>query len=141
MEGQKPQPPGHAFKHSLPFEISTQTSAARLSIDKAGWAKISKEIDLEAEMIHSVVSKGAQDENYNKNLYVVQNSNKKRPAGLSLMLFKNATEMHKHVGQVSEMSPVRERNHNWPEERKSMTYIKKLITRPGDTFSSRAKDL
>ena len=93
MEGQKPQPPGHAFKHSLPFEISTQTSAARLSIDKAGWAKISKEIDLEAEMIHSVVSKGAQDENYNKNLYVVQNSNKKRPAGLSLMLFKNATEM------------------------------------------------
>ena len=92
-------------------------------------------------MIHSVVSKGAQDENYNKNLYEVQNSNKKRPAGLSLMLFKNTTEMDKHVGQVTEMSPVRERNHNWPEERRSITYIKKLITRPGDTFSSRAKDL
>ena len=79
------------MKQDLPFEIYTSPSKGQLSLDPGYFAKMDKEISIEAEMLHTLVAnKSKQSLGYNSNvLQDLQTSKKKRHRGLSLKNFEN----------------------------------------------------
>ena len=92
------------MKQDLPFEIYTSPSKGRLSLDPGYFAKMDKEISIEAEMLHTLATNQSKKSlGYSSNfLPDMQKSKKKRHRGLSLRNFANEKEMDGHVGRIFE---------------------------------------
>ena len=79
------------MKQDLPFELYSSPSKGQLSLDPGFFAKMDKEISIEAEVLHTLATnKSKQSPGVNSNFLLdLQRSKKKRHRGLCLKNFEN----------------------------------------------------